>query len=367
MSLDYLTPFPSRSMADLSLCIASNTRYSLYDLLNFPLKRFPVPRSKETAASTTNGAVKNFRIRKGRTLEGVVLVPNLLESSVLEASNLAKRFILINSSHQHALYASSIHAKYTEAWNTPEMNSEQDIREWAHVCYVRPALAALHAVTDPSNAQRTDEIAIDIEKYSYVSSGFSVKRDPGSNAGPIMDSFMANGPWVSGTKPKMCMTVEYKSNNALEGNTFTSVTCAPDIGINENSLIPFYWPDENDVQIEKDTKILCQVNFLRTERKTMPHTSHQVYDQMDHSDSQFSWLSSYTTNIFFYKKIRGRELYMSRPYDLASTTPLVIFSWFCRASGLLQGPMTVPTPDYSYYDLITASISKTPYNHGVMT
>lgn len=88
---------------------------------------------------------------------------------------------------------------------------------------------------------------------------------------------------------------------------------------------------------------------------------------MDHSDVQYSWLSSYTTNVFFYKKISGRVLYMSKPYDLASTTPLVIFSWFCRASGLLKGEMTVPALDYLYYDRVIATVPKTHFAHGVMS
>lgn len=88
---------------------------------------------------------------------------------------------------------------------------------------------------------------------------------------------------------------------------------------------------------------------------------------MDHSDVQYSWLSSYTTNVFFFKEIGGRELYMSEPYDLASTTPLVIFSWFCRASGLLDGAMTVPAPNYLYYNRVKETVLKTPFNHGVMT
>lgn len=58
---------------------------------------------------------------------------------------------------------------------------------------------------------------------------------------------------------------------------------------------------------------------------------------------------------------------MSEPYDLASTTPLVIFSWFCRASGLLDGAMTVPAPNYLYYNRVKETVLKTPFNHGVMT
>lgn len=57
----------------------------------------------------------------------------------------------------------------------------------------------------------------------------------------------------------MHMTVEYKSNNALEEDTFYKVTSTEDLEIEENSLIPFYWPEENDVAVEKDAKILCQV------------------------------------------------------------------------------------------------------------
>lgn len=246
-------------MASLTLRIESDERYTLFDLLNIPLNRFPLPRSKNNASSTTDGAIKNLNIQDVGTLKGVVLVPDLLASSIDEASTIAKKFALVNESDQHALYASSIHAKYTQAWNTPEMNSEQDTREWANVCYVRAALAAMHAVTDPSNAQRTDDIDIDIQKYSYVSSGFSMKREDRQTAGPIMDSFMANGPWVSGAKPMMCMTVEYKSNNALEEDTFYKVTSTKNLEIEENSLIPFYWPEENDVAVEKDAKILCQV------------------------------------------------------------------------------------------------------------
>lgn len=87
---------------------------------------------------------------------------------------------------------------------------------------------------------------------------------------------------------------------------------------------------------------------------------------MDSSNVQYSWLSSYTTNIFFYKEKGGRELYMSEPYDLVSTTPLVIFSWFCRASGQLTSSMNVPTPDYSYYIKIKQSVPKTRHLHGVI-
>lgn len=245
-------------MESLSLRIASDERYTLFDLLNAPLNQFPLPRSKDNASSTTDGAIKSLNIQDG-TLEGVVFVPDLLASSIDEASRIAKKFALVNESDQHALYASSIHAKYTQAWNTPEMNSEQDIRDWAHVCYVRAALAAMHAVTDPSNAQRSNDIDIDIQKYTYVSSGFSMKRDDRQKAGPIMDSFMASGPWVNGGKPMMRMTVEYKSNNALEEDTFYKVTSTENLEIEENSLIPFYWPEENDVAVEKDAKILCQV------------------------------------------------------------------------------------------------------------
>lgn len=249
-------------MADISLRIASNKRYTLFDLLSVPLERFPVARAKDNASSTTNGAIKSYSIESGGALQGIVLVPDLLKSSIDEASEKAKKFRLINSSEQHALYASSIHAKYTQAWNTPQMNSEQDNREWAHVCYVRPALAALHAITDPANKHRTDEIDIDIQDYAYVSSGYSMKQDGDSKAGPIMDSFMATGPLVNGSKPDIRMTVEYKSCNALKDDTFSNILSTRNLGIIENSLLPFYWPDENDFSIAKNTKIFCQVVFL---------------------------------------------------------------------------------------------------------
>lgn len=65
------------------------------------------------------------------------------------------------------------------------MNNEYDTREWARTRYVRPALAALHAVTDSADALRTDGIDLDSQRYFYISRS---SRREDTKAGSIIDS-----------------------------------------------------------------------------------------------------------------------------------------------------------------------------------
>lgn len=96
------------------------------------------------------------------------------------------------------------------------------------------------------------------------------------------------------------------------------------------------------------------------------HSPGQVYSQMIKSGVQYDWLSSYTKNILFHMKEDGQGLYMSKPYGSAETTPLVIFSWVCRPAGLLKSPISIPSPDWTYFKQVEAILPKTPYRHGAL-
>lgn len=49
---------------------------------------------------------------------------------------------------------------------------------------------------------------------------------------------------------------------------------------------------------------------------------------------------------------RGTKvLYMSDQYDNEDMTPLHVFAWFCRANGLLDGELDLPTRDDTYFNL----------------
>lgn len=113
------------------------------------------------------------------------------------------------------------------------MNNEYDTREWARTRYVRPALAALHAVTNSADALRTDGIDLDSQRYLYSSFGCSNTED--TIAG-IIDSLRVNGLWKRG-RPDMPMTVEHRSPGAINDNTNEQrrQTWLP-----KHSLIPFY-------------------------------------------------------------------------------------------------------------------------------
>lgn len=67
---------------------------------------------------------------------------------------------------------------------------------------------------------------------------------------------------------------------------------------------------------------------------------------MFHNDqAEYGWLSSYDINIFFYMKKGTRILYMSEQYDTRAMSPLHVFAWFCRASGLIEEDLDVPSPN----------------------
>lgn len=73
---------------------------------------------------------------------------------------------------------------------------------------------------------------------------------------------------------------------------------------------------------------------------------------MYHEDKvEYAWLSSYNVKIFFYMKKGTRILYMSDQYDMEAMVPLFIYAWFCRAHGLIEEELFVPTPNEKYFYL----------------
>ena len=64
----------------------------------------------------------------------------------------------------------------------------------------------------------------------------------------------------------------------------------------------------------------------------------------------YAWLSSYDTNIFFYREIGSKLLYISKQYDLEEMRPLHLYSWFLRARGFINEEMVFPKPDYELFN-----------------
>ena len=253
-----MAPSPSRLITSQSLGIhddnAGGNSHTINSLLNCPLYRSPRPRNDKIAKSTTNRAALEMasHYKEHQLIHGVVLYPKLLERSVEPASALARAVTLQEERLVDVLLIAKLIPQVTLANLSPELNSEQESRDYCSSGIVGPALTAVKVVRDglPS---KFDDIA-DFYKKFYVSSGFKTGEHR-----PISDGLLVEIDDQGGRKE--LMTIEYKTSNALTKLTFSALAdleSAP--GFTANMVIPFIWPDKESTNIDKATKIIAQVS-----------------------------------------------------------------------------------------------------------
>ncbi|KZT18902.1 hypothetical protein NEOLEDRAFT_1142767 [Neolentinus lepideus HHB14362 ss-1] len=349
------------------------------------------PDMKQGIAATTKAPTNaDYNKHESKQLKYVVYAPNLVDGLFDHVDDWASVPFGKRTASSVALWQANTDVDSVQHFLPPEINSEQDIRDWVLRGLLNPSLACIRAV----EAKGLVGLKRKKNKSAYMVSA------PGKPAS-IPDELLVK----ASARHKPVLTMEFKTPNAMGTEVFSELTEQLQ---NAHRVVRFHWPhklndeekvkhegtageeeeeggedegeeedeededhnddsdegeegeqededeDEEEEEEEEDEeeeeeesedgqegggaeegKVKGKVGQSGMYKETKLLV--QVWGQMLDYDVKYAVLTSYACTIFIYRDPSTNTLYLSRKYKPTSIgTRKAVTAWFAQALGLIR-------------------------------